>query len=50
MLTEPKENNQSRGGPATNKTSDCITEDEAFNSNFKVYNFPAHNKTKFDPL
>lgn len=50
MLTEPKENNQSRGGPTTNKTSDCITEDEAFNRNFKVYNSPAHNKTKFDPL
>lgn len=35
MLTEPKENNQSRGGPTTNKTSHCITEDEAFNRNFK---------------
>lgn len=45
-LTEPKENNQSRGGPTTNKTIDCITEDEAFNRNFTVYNFPAHNSVR----
>lgn len=50
MSTEPQENNQTGGGPATNETSDCITEDEAINGNLKVYNFPAHNKTKFDPL
>lgn len=50
MSTEPQENNQTEGGPATNETSDCITEDEAINGNLNVYNFPAHYKTKFDPL
>lgn len=50
MSTEPQENNQIGGGPTTNETSNCITEDEAINGNLKVYNFPAWNKTKFDPL
>lgn len=50
MSTEPQENNQTGGGPATNGTCDCITEDEAINGNLKVYNFYAHTKKKCDPL
>lgn len=50
MLTEPQETNQTRGGFASNETSAWITEDEAINENLKVYNVPAHNKTKFDPF
>ena len=45
-----QETNQSGGGLTTNETSDCITEEEAINGNLKVYNLPALDKTKFDPL
>ena len=45
-----QETNQSRGGFTTNETSDCVTEEEAINGNLKVYNLPASDKTKFDPL
>lgn len=48
--TEPQENYQTGSGSTTNETSDCITEDEAINVNPKVYNFPALDKTQFDPL
>ena len=42
--------NQTGGGITTDETGDCITEEEAINGNLKIYNFPAQNKTKFDPL
>ena len=45
-----QETNQSGGGFTTNETSDCVTEEEAKNGNLKVYNLPASDKTKFDPL
>lgn len=50
MPSKPKENYQIGGGLTTNDSSECITEDEAINGNLKVYNLPALNKTKFDPL
>ena len=45
-----QETNQSGGGLTTNETSDCITEEEAINENLKVYNLPALDKAKCDPL
>lgn len=50
MSTEQEENNQTGGGHTTDETSDCITEEEAINGNLKVYNLPALDKTKYDPL
>jgi hypothetical protein len=47
---EPRESYQTGGGLTSNETSDCITEEEAINGNLKVYNLPALDKTKFDPL
>ena len=35
-----QETNQSGGGLTTNKTNDCITEEEAINGDLKVYNLP----------
>lgn len=48
--TMPQASNQTGGGQTAYETNDCITEEEAINGNLKVYNLPALDKTKFDPL
>lgn len=50
MSIDPQKTNQTGGGLTTNETSNCVTEEEAINGNLRVYNLPAADKTKFDPL
>lgn len=47
---DQQETNQSGGDLTTNENSNCITEKYTKNGNLKVYNLPALDKTKYEPL